>query len=67
MKRTCNGCKALFKVEAEFLCSLGFSICEKSPIPIDDCPKPITNIKLKNIMRGMGILEERWFDCENWR
>lgn len=46
MKRTCEGCKALYYDPPLFTCQLGYEIDSTNVKPIEDCPKPTTIIKL---------------------
>lgn len=49
MKRTCNGCKAFFFMGCgEVRCELGYTIDANKLKPLEDCPKPTTNIQLIN-------------------
>jgi hypothetical protein len=66
MKRTCNGCKALVPVFCGGYCKLGYKLkhiyytegeregwLEKNQ-PLEDCPKPMTNIAFANIIIKRG-------------
>lgn len=47
MKRSCDGCKALiFKDKYEIRCELGYEVDGLKWIPLEECPKPRTNIKV---------------------
>jgi hypothetical protein len=46
MKRTCEGCKGLFSDQYFYVCQLGYKIDFKKGKPLENCPKPTTNMKL---------------------
>ena len=47
MKRSCDGCRAFsFADKYEGRCELGFKIDGMKWKPLEDCPKPRTNIEL---------------------
>ncbi len=50
MKRSCDGCKAFsFRDKYEGKCDLGFKIDGMKWKPLEDCPKPRTNIEFCRI------------------
>ncbi len=58
MKRNCNGCKALIQEsQTSCICLLGKSIKSDKSLygitvsykPLEECPKPLTNIKLSEV------------------
>lgn len=49
MKRTCDRCKALSMMQGELPeCRLGYSLDTDKIKPLEDCPKPLTNMGLIN-------------------
>ncbi len=46
MKKTCNGCKALVYARPNWSCSKGYTLDEIKGIPLEECPKPLTNVQL---------------------
>ena len=56
MKRTCDGCKALMKMDFNSTCGLGFRLKAKLSdkalefVPDEPCPKPMTNRKYVDLL-----------------
>lgn len=57
MKRTCNRCKALtFSQGQNPYCQLRFKIDPEKISPMEECPKPTTNLEFVNY-----CLTERYY------
>ena len=56
MKRTCEGCKALcFKDKYEQYCLLSYKMDGMKLKPLEDCPKPTTNMDFINCNRKENL------------
>lgn len=57
MKKSCDGCKAFsFKDKYEGRCELGYKIDGMEWKPLEQCPKPRTNISLCNLPRKTTLI-----------
>lgn len=67
MKKSCDGCKAFSFIDKyESRCELGYKVDGMKWKPLEQCPKPRTNIELCNLMLSkMRISHEQSNQVQN--
>jgi len=52
MKRTCHRCCAL-KLDIFYSCLLGHTVDGRNGVPLEDCPKPLTQSKYLELWESL--------------